>query len=185
MWVHIWCATGFGGNQKLFVSLPGHMADLCHCVVIWQISVCRPLTLGKQPLLHALMRTHARTRAHTYVHTRPHTAQCICPTRAHIRGYVPSRTSQDARLCHARLCHARLCTQGVGINEMNSGDQPVIGVADTVQKPGTYTLQVREGRCMASACTWGLNRNKGCRCAGHVVKPCAQGGLLRQIICSR
>ncbi|KAF5841733.1 hypothetical protein DUNSADRAFT_11513 [Dunaliella salina] len=41
--------------------------------------------------------------------------------------------------------------KGVGIHEMNAGDQPVIGVADTVQKPGTYTLQVPCPRSRSTA----------------------------------
>jgi acyl-homoserine lactone acylase PvdQ len=42
--------------------------------------------------------------------------------------------------------------QGVGIQEMNAGDQPVIGVADTVQQPGTYTLQVSSMKFATLVC---------------------------------
>jgi hypothetical protein len=34
---------------------------------------------------------------------------------------------------------------------MNAGAQPVIGVADTVDKPGTYMLQVRQRDVLHSA----------------------------------
>lgn len=32
--------------------------------------------------------------------------------------------------------------KGVGVTEMNSGPQPVIGVADTLPKPGKYLLEL-------------------------------------------
>ena len=41
--------------------------------------------------------------------------------------------------------------KGVGVREMNAGNQPVIGVADTVATPGTYVLEVPCPRTRTSA----------------------------------
>lgn len=41
--------------------------------------------------------------------------------------------------------------KGVGVAEMNAGHSPVIGVADTVAEPGTYTLEVPCPRSRATA----------------------------------
>lgn len=47
---------------------------------------------------------------------------------------------------------ASACLQGVGVREMRAGQQPVIGVADTVKAPGVFTLEVGAGH------TWYLSK---------------------------
>eukprot|EP00884_Botryococcus_braunii_P005749 jgi/Botrbrau1/15175/Bobra.0149s0040.1 len=41
--------------------------------------------------------------------------------------------------------------QGVGLKEMNSGDQPVIGMTDTFKEPGTYTIEIPCPRTRSTA----------------------------------
>ena len=49
------------------------------------------------------------------------------------------------------ICCAVGCVQGVGVQEMKAGAQPVIGVSDKMDKPGSYILELRAPRTRTTA----------------------------------
>lgn len=61
------------------------------------------------------------------------------------------------------------CMQGVGVEEMKAGDQPVIGTTSTYQEPGVYTLEASSQLAViggfalhiGSACTVQLHSGRG------------------------
>ncbi len=80
-----------------------------------------------------------KVRSLTHLHMAPH--RCIGP------GCVTVRTTGSYDRHSLRYVPLRawlLSSQGVGVKEMGSGPQPVIGVADTIEGPGLFTLEVRD-----------------------------------------
>lgn len=52
---------------------------------------------------------------------------------------------------HGRLQRLIAGVQGIDTSQMNAGDQPVIGMSDTYQAPGKFTMEMPCPRSMSTA----------------------------------